>query len=196
MRRDRRSFITLLGEGHSAYISVRSHGGAALETSFSGSADAPWSLRGDRACVGPQTAAIKRQPGRTAKVTTQRFGSCEPYLTACDYHAPLFWESELSPTFATHRCQQQNARSVRPALQLTFILTLLGWTLSTSPGSVPRYIHQQEVAWRCEKAVSSVSVDAIKNWCAEGMHLCAICALQAGRRLGERDRKRAILVDK
>ena|ERR1700682_161779 len=70
-------------------------------------------------------------------------GACimlRPYLMACDAHAPLFWDSEPSPTFAHTPLPSNSTATLSPnsSLQVTFILTLLGWTHKhPGPRSVP-----------------------------------------------------------
>jgi hypothetical protein len=91
-------------------------------------------------------AVEKRQP--------TRFSLCEPYLT-CDAHAPLFWESEPSPTFAHTPLPSNSIATLSPnsSLQVTFICDA-PWldSQAPTPGSVPcrgpfycRLLPQQEV---------------------------------------------------
>jgi hypothetical protein len=62
-----------------------------------------------------------------ARRRSKRIGSCEPYLTACDTHAPLFWDSEPSATFAHTPLPNSSIPTLSPnsCFQVNFILALL-----------------------------------------------------------------------
>jgi hypothetical protein len=76
----------------------------------------------------------------TSGTWTSAYISVRLYLKLCDAHAPLFWESELSATFAHTPLPSHSTATLSPisSLQVIFIFDA-PWLDSQepSPGNVP-----------------------------------------------------------
>src|SRR3954447_16637054 len=93
--------------------------------------DVPWSIIRRMINTPPSMYAAAAARPKPSKPAHDPEG-CEPYLTACDTQAPLFWYSEPSTTFAHTPLPNSSTARLSPNrwFQVNFILALLGLRLS------------------------------------------------------------------